>query len=129
MADFASPEWIQELDDTVRGSDQLRRSTGDLDLIVRQTVTDTPSGDVSWHIIADHGSVRVLPGPGERADVVFTYDDETARQIGSGAISVQTAFMIGRLQIGGDTAKLMEHAPAFDDLADLFEALRARTTY
>jgi hypothetical protein len=129
MADFASPEWIRALDDAVRTSTTLRESTRDVALTVRQTLTDRADGDVSWHIVVDHGSVRVHPGPGDHADVSFTQDDETARAIGAGTISVQTAFMIGRLRIGGDTAKLMEHAAAFDGLVDLFDDLRATTTY
>ncbi len=129
MADFASPEWIQAFDDTVRSSDVLRTSTADVALTVRQTVTDRGGGDAVWHIVVDHGTDRVHPGPGEQADVTFSSDDETARSIGAGTISVQTAFMVGRLRIGGDTALLMEHAAAFDGLADVFEQLRTSTTY
>ena len=129
MADFASPEWIQALDETVRASPELASTTADISMTVRHTVTDTPDGDVSWHIVADHGSVRVHPGEGESADVTFTSDNDTARGIGSGTISAQTAFMIGRLRIGGNTALLMEHAPAFNGIADLFEQLRADTRY
>jgi putative sterol carrier protein len=129
MAEFASTEWIQAFDEAVRTSDALRASTADVALTVRQTVTDREGGDAAWHIVVDHGSVRVHPGPGDHADVTFSSDDETARSIGAGTISVQTAFMIGRLRIGGDTAKLMEHAAAFDGLADLFEELRSSTTY
>lgn len=129
MLEFASPEWIRALDDTVRASEALAEATRDVALTIRQTLTDGPSGEVSWHIVVDHGSVRVLPGPGDHADVTFVQDDETARSIGAGTISAQTAFMIGRLRVGGDTAKLMEHAGAFDELADLFDALRASTRY
>jgi len=129
MADFASPEWIQAFDETVRTSDALRASTADISLVVRQVLSHSTGDDVAWHIVVDHGTVRVHPGPGEHADVTFTSDDETARAIAAGTISVQTAFMVGRLRIGGDTALLMEHAAAFDGLADVFERLRSSTTY
>lgn len=129
MADFASPEWIRELDEALRDSDALREATADLALTIRQTITEPDGSDRSWHIVADHGDVRAEAGPGDAADVTFTYDDDTARKVGSGAISVQTAFMIGRLRIGGDTAKLMQYAPAFDGMADVFDQLRERTTY
>lgn len=129
MAAFASPEWISALDQAMGGSQRLREATAEVALTVRQTVTGGAQGDVSWHIVVDHGSVRVHPGPGDPVDVTFTEDDETARAIASGSISVQTAFMVGRLRIGGDTAKLMEHAPAFDGIADVFDELRATTTY
>ncbi|MBS1848805.1 MAG: SCP2 sterol-binding domain-containing protein [Actinobacteria bacterium] len=130
MVDFASPEWIRLFDDTVRASPALQTATAEVSLTIRQRVTSEDDDTVTaWHIVADHGSVRVHPGPGDHADVTFSCDDETARAIGSGSISVQTAFMIGRLRIGGDTAKLMAHAPAFDGIADVLEGLRAQTTY
>lgn len=129
MPEFASPEWIAALDGAVRASESLRDATADVAVTVGYTVTDRPDGDVSWHVVVDHGTVRVHPGPGDHSDITFTQDDETARSVGSGTISVQTAFMIGRLRIGGDTAKLMEYAPAFDGLADVFDELRASTTY
>lgn len=130
MAEFATPEWIEALDEAVRSSDDLRAVTADLQLTIRQTITDTDEGEpVSWHFVIDRGSVRVHAGPGDHADVTFTEEDGTARAIASGAISPQTAFMTGRLQVGGDTAKMMEHAAAFDGLADIFEALRADTVY
>lgn len=129
MVEFATPEWIDAFDGAVRASTALEDATAEIALTVRQTVTGGAGGDVSWHIVVDHGSVRVHPGPGDEADVTFTEDDETARAIASGAISVQTAFMVGRLVIGGDTAKLMEYAPAFDGIADVFDSLRASTTY
>lgn len=129
MVDFATPEWIDAFDDAVRASPTLREATAELALTVRQTVTSGADGDVSWHIVIDHGSVRVHPGPGDDADVTFTEDDETARAIASGTISVQTAFMVGHLVIGGDTAKLMEYAPAFDGIVDVFDDLRASTNY
>lgn len=130
MADFATPEWIEALDAAVRASESLGAATADLSLVIRQTVTETGDGsDVSWHFVIDRGSVRAHAGPGETADVTFTEDLATARAIASGEISPQTAFMTGRLQIGGDTAKMMEHAAAFDGLADVFEELRADTTY
>lgn len=130
MVAFASPEWISAFDEAVQRSDTLREATRDITLTVRQTLTGGDGGDdVAWRIVIDDGSVRVQPGPGDHADVTFTSDDATGRSIASGQISVQTAFMIGRLRIGGDTAKLMEYAPAFDGLADLFDELRATTTY
>lgn len=130
MADFATPEWIEALDAAVRDSTELRAATADMELTIRQTITDTAGGgDVSWHFRIDHGTVRVEAGPGDAADVTFTEDDATARAIASGTISPQTAFMTGRLQVGGDTAKMMEYSAAFDGLADIFEALRAETTY
>lgn len=130
MPAFASPEWIAAFDEAVSSSERLREATASLGLTVRQTLTDPDGGpDTSWHVVVDHGTVHAHAGPGSHADLTFSSDLETARSIAAGTISVQTAFMVGRLVIGGDTAKLMEYAPAFDGLADIFDGLRSATTY
>lgn len=129
MPDFLSPDWIAALDAAVSNDERLRDATADVQITVQQTVTGTPDGDVSWHVVVDNGTARVLPGPDADADVTFTQDDATARAIGTSALSAQAAFMLGKLRIGGDVAKLIEHRKAFDDLENLFDDLRAATAY
>ena len=129
MPDFLSSEWIAALDEAVSNDEQLRAATADLQLTVQQTVTGAPGGDVSWHVVVDDGTVHILPGPADAPDVTFTQDDATARAIGTSELSAQAAFMLGKLRIGGAVAKLIEHRKAFDDLEDLFEDVRATTTY
>lgn len=129
MPDFLSPEWIAALDVAVSNDERLRAATTGVQITVQQTVTGTPDGDVCWHVVVDDGSVRVLPGSDDDPDVTFTQDDATARAIGTSALSAQAAFMLGKLRIGGDVARLIEHRKAFDDLEDLFDDVRATTAY
>jgi putative sterol carrier protein len=129
MADFLSPEWIDLLDEAASSNESLRTSTADAAFVLQQTVTDTPTGDVSWYVEVDHGRVQVRPGVAPRADVTFTQKDETARAIGNSEMSAQAAFMLGRLRIGGDVAILMDQRTAFDGLDDVFADVRSVTTY
>jgi hypothetical protein len=129
VPDFLSPEWIAALDEAVSNDDSLRAATADVHLTVQQTVTGAPRGDVSWHVVVDDGTVHILPGPADHPDVTFTQDDATARAIGTSELSAQAAFMLGKLRIGGAVAKLIEHRKAFDELEDLFDDVRATTTY
>lgn len=129
MPDFLSPEWIDALDAAVSNDPRLTDSTAQMSLVMQQTITGAPTGDVVWHVVIDDGSAHVLPGPHAAPDITFSEDHATARAIGTGALSAQAAFMLGKLRISGNVAKLIEHRKAFDDLDDLFADVRAATVY
>jgi putative sterol carrier protein len=129
VARFASPEWIAELDRAVAADPALRRASAGVSLVVQQRVTDGPDGDASWHVVVDHGDARVVAGEAPQADVTFSQSYDTAAAIGRGELSAQTAFMIGKLRVGGNVELLMTHQATFDGVEDLFEAVRAGTEY
>lgn len=129
VARYLSPEWIAALDRAARSNDTLAEATRGIQLVIQQEVRDGPEGDTSWHLQIDDGSVRVLPGRAERADVVFTQDHATALAVGRGEVSAQTAFMVGQLRVGGNVGLLMEHHDAFDSVEDVFGPVRRATEY
>lgn len=129
MADFLSTEWIAELDSAAQADTALRDSTAGVSLVLQQTVTDTPNGDIAWNVVVDDGTMRITPGTAEHPDVTFTQNYETAKAVATSEMSAQAAFMLGRLRVGGTVAKLIEHREAFDGLDDLFTDIRARTQY
>ncbi|HVX16798.1 MAG TPA: SCP2 sterol-binding domain-containing protein [Acidimicrobiales bacterium] len=140
MATFLSPEWVDELDRAASASGALATATKDIALTVQQIVTAdaaSPNGDASqhpgrgaaWHVIVDHGLVRVRPGQSNRPDVTFTQDRATAVRVGRGELSAQAAFMLGKLRVDGDVALLMTHHVAFAGLDDVFADVRTSTTY
>ena len=129
MARFSSPEWIAELDRAVSTDAALERVSAGVSLVVQQTVTDGPEGDTAWHVVVDDGTVRVHPGKADRADVTFSQSYETASAIGRGELSAQSAFMIGKLRVGGNVELLMTHQGTFDGVEDVFEAVRAGTEF
>ncbi len=108
VALFLSPEWIAQLDDAFRHDLSLAEATQDLTLVIQQEVSHSPEPVTSWHVDIDHGSVRAVAGAAPHADVVFRQDHSTAIALGRGELSAQTAFMIGKLQVSGDVALLME---------------------
>lgn len=130
MPVFLSEEWIAALDEAAGADDKLRAATQSVSLVLQQTVTDSPNGDVSWHVTVDDGTIRVLAGSSAQpADVTFFQSFETAKAISTSQLSAQSAFMLGKLRIGGTVAKLIEQRAAFDGLDDLFIEVRSRTTY
>ena len=129
MPRYLSDEWIDELDAAAQAHPSLVTATQDVDLVIQQEVTGGPDGDVAFHVAVDHGSVRFRSGRAPEADVTFTQDHGTAVAVGTGELSAQTAFMIGKLRITGDVEALMRHMDAFDGVEDVFESVRASTAY
>jgi putative sterol carrier protein len=129
MAAYLSAEWLAEADAAASKSEPLRAATADVALVVQQEVTGGPDGDTAYHVIVDHGTVSVVPGRAAQPDVTFSQDHATAAAIGRGDLSAQAAFMIGKLRVGGDLERLLAHQDAFSGIDDVFEELRASTTW
>lgn len=118
-----TPEWVAALDELARDDPDLVAAAADRRAVIGQTVRD---GDTlhQWHLVLDHGTVAVRPGPAVDPDVTFTQDREVAEAIAAGDMPARTAFVLGRIQLGGDVAALMELAPALARVSDLFAPAR-----
>lgn len=126
---FLSEEWLAALDEAAATSDDLRDRAAELELVIQQTVTDAPDGEVTYHIALADGTAHVHAGPAAEPTVSLTTDYETAAAIAQGRESAQAAFMRGRLRVGGDVAALLGHAHAFAELDDVFSNVRDATEY
>lgn len=131
MADFLTDEWIQSLDAAVRADERVRTADPDSSLVVQQTVTGIGDDDVtvSWHLTISSSDANVVAGPADAPDVTFTQDHATAVAIGTGELSAQAAFMLGKLRVGGDVSRLIAQRELFEHLDDTFGEARAATTY
>ncbi|WP_426574115.1 SCP2 sterol-binding domain-containing protein [Aquihabitans sp. McL0605] len=128
MLTFLSDDWIAALDQAVATDERLGALTADVSLVIEQEVTDTPLGEVRYHIAFDRGRVSVANGPAAEPTVRFSQDYATAADIATGRGSAQRAFMTGRLRIGGDLRVLLDHGDVLTQLDDVFAGVRARTT-
>ena len=129
MARYLSAEWIAELDAAAAADRNLRATTAESSLTVQQTVTAGPDGDVTFHVVADHGSVAVREGAAAEPTVTFTQTYDTAVAVALGELSGQGAFMAGRIRVSGDLPRLGQEGAAFANIEDVFRAVRGRTTY
>lgn len=125
MPRFASDDWIALLDETAGGDAGLRDATSDVVLTIEQVLVD----GTAWHVVIDHGEVRVLAGRADHPSVTFTQDRATAAAIARGDDSAQAAFLRGDLRVGGDTTALVAQAAALDRIGDVFAAVRDRTDW
>jgi hypothetical protein len=141
MLAYLSPAWVVALDQAARADAGLAEATREVALVVEQHVTGGPDGDVTYHVVFDHGSVSVVSGPATEGDgsggeaggpgdvpvVRFTLDHETALDIARGSGSAQRAFMAGTLQVGGDLRVLLDQQLVLSGLHDVFAAVRDQT--
>lgn len=117
-------EWIAALDAAAQADDSLREASVGRHVVIGQEVRD---GDVAhrWHVVLDDGEVAVRPGAAPDADVTFSQDAETALAVASGEQPARTAFVMGRIRLGGDVSVLLDLGPALAGLGDVFGAVRA----
>src|SRR5690606_23820471 len=139
-----SPDWIDAFDRIVRGHDGLRAASAERRLVLSYTVSDQPlraptapdhaeaergdageRPDVRYAIVLDHGDNRVVAGPVDDPDVTFRTDRATAGAIAAHAESAQTAFMAGRLRLGGDVRALLANQDLLAGIDDCTASLRA----
>lgn len=124
MTEPWSEEWVEALDVAARADEGLRAASIGRHLVIAQQVVDDDQRS-EWHLVLDDGEVSVRPGPAEDPDVTFTQDAEVARAVARGELAARTAFVLGRIRVGGDVGALLEVAPALSGLGDLFGPVRA----
>lgn len=121
---YLSDEWLLAMDDVMKHHAGLATATAETSIVIQNVITGTPTGTVRYFIWLDHGLSQINAGVKPGADVTFTTDHATARAINGGHESAQTAFMAGRLRIGGDTRVLIANQGALTQLDDLFARVR-----
>jgi predicted lipid carrier protein YhbT len=129
MARFLSPEWLGELDDAARRAQGDQLPPGEVRLVVGQRVRRAPDDEVAYALRLEHGTVRVVPGPAEDADVTLVQDLDTATAVAQGRLSAQAAFMTGRLRVEGDVSVLLAHQDVVAAVDGALAPVRATTTY
>lgn len=124
MPDLFTDEWIEALDALARDDDELRAAAAELDVVIQQNVLG-PDGDRSYHVVLEPGDVGVRAGPATNPAITFTTDVATATAIATGVESAQTAFIDGRLRVGGDLRVLLAAQSAVTRLGETFAPLRS----
>lgn len=127
---YLSPEWFGAAQRAVETDQQLHDLTAQLELTVEQTVTEGPddtgpsSRPVQWHLVFDHGSVRLAVGPAERADLRFRAPYPVAAAIACGELGAAIAFVQGDLTVGGDLRLLTAHQRVLAAVGDVLSETR-----
>ena len=128
MIRYLSPEWFAAIQDAAEAARPADPPGDDALLVLRQVVTGGPDGEVTYRVAVQGGTVTVSPGDGA-ADVTLAQDYGTAIALQQGRLSVQAAFMTGRIRVGGDVGALLAHHERLRRVDATFESVRARTDY
>jgi hypothetical protein len=126
---YLSPEWLAAAADAIAHDVGLQEAAADISLTLEQIVTDGPDGTVSWHIVLDRGTARLVPGRASQADLRFTTTWPTACAIALGELAAPTAFMAGRLRVGGNLTLLVGQQQKLSSIDDVLGDLRSVTTF
>lgn len=129
MARYLSDEWFDEVNRAAARSDRLQTDTAGIDLTIQQVVTDGPDGDIRFVVRVRDGEVSVDRGDDPGADVTITEDWDTATAVASGDMAAPTAFMTGRIRVGGNVGVLLDAQGSLVGLDRVFADLRAGTTF
>jgi hypothetical protein len=129
MPRYLSPQWLDAAQRAIDANTSVREATAHADFVVQHVVTGGSGGDVTYHVLAGDGRVRICLGEAPDPTVVFTEDYSTAAAIGRGELSAQAAFMAGRIRVHGDLRRLVQQSGAFDEIEDALAGLRSETSY
>lgn len=126
---YLSPEWLAAAADAVAHDATLHRVAADLDLTYEMTVADGPAGTVCWHVVLRPDEVSLTVGPAEHSDLRFTTSWDIAGAIARGELAAASAFIEGRLRVGGDLSLLLRHQRQLAAVDDALATLRPKTTW
>ncbi len=122
MAAFLTDQWFDDLEAAARDTSIPL----DVRLVIQQVIPGGAEDDeVAYVLTAADGAITVRRGQAEAPDITFTQDRATAEAIHRGELSAQTAFIEGRLRLGGDLRAVIERAGWLVALDDVFAAARA----
>ena len=125
---YLSDEWITATARAVATDAALQSTAKSHDVSVTQVVTDTPFGEVSYHLVCRDGKVAFNRGsaPG---DIVFTQSYETAVGVATGKLNAAEAFINGRVRFQGDHQRVIDAQPLFAALDAVFAHVRSHTEF
>ncbi|MDH3538489.1 MAG: SCP2 sterol-binding domain-containing protein [Acidimicrobiia bacterium] len=115
---FLSEDWLTAANEALAGSAGYQAATSTTDLTLQFVVTDTPDGDVEYHVVMANGATTFTAGAVEGADATIRNNHETAMAVSKGDLNTQAAFISGKLKVEGNLAKIMMNQSALTALAD-----------
>jgi len=125
---YLSDEWINAVATEVATDSALTSAATSHTVSVTQVVTDTPFGEVAYHLVSRGGVVSF--GKGEvPGDITFSQSYATAVDIVMGRLNAAEAFINGNVRFKGDHEKVIAAQPLFAALDGVFTRVRARTTF
>lgn len=126
---YLSIDWLDALNVALQSSEPMKSVVNDHSIAVTQVITDSPEGDVSYHLSVRDGAASIGPGPAVDEDVRLEQSYDTAVAVATGRANTQELFVNGSIRIHGDIARLIASEPVFAALDSVFESVRPHVQY
>lgn len=115
---FLSPEWLSEITTALENHRGFQEAIRGVEMSIQFEVADTPLGDTGYHLMITPQAVAIALGVRDNLDITIRQNYETATAIMRGELSVQAAFVSGRIKVSGNLAKLMVHRAGVEQWLD-----------
>lgn len=119
---FLSEEWTKELKTALNANEAFTKGVGSATAKLQQVVTG-PDGEQRYWIKIEGGAVDMGSGDIDSPDATITQDYDTAVALSRGELNPVSAFMSGRLKIGGNMTLLMQLQGAFSQLPQVMQEM------
>lgn len=126
---YLSIDWLGALNDGIQSSDAMRAVAAQHSIAVTQVITDSPEGDVLYHLSVRDGVATIGPGAAVDEDARLEQTYATAVAVATGKANTQELFVNGSIRIHGDVTRLIESEPVFAALDAVFAAVRPLVQY
>lgn len=113
MASFFSPQWVSEVDAAVKAAPEVCAAAAGKQLVLEQVASDSPAGEVAYHLVVDNGTVSALPGQSDNPTVSITGPWQIYVRINKGEISPPVALLSGKARVTGQRGVLLKEQKLF----------------
>ncbi len=112
---FLSSEWAEALTAELDANDAFRQATTGQTATIQQVISGDDGETRYWIKIAD-GAIEMGMGDIEGADATITQSYDTAVKLAKNELSAVTAFLTGKIKVGGNMGMLLGLQGAFSQL-------------
>lgn len=119
---FLSEEWTRELKTALNANEAFTKGVGSTTAKLQQVITG-PDGEQRYWIKIEGGAVDMGPGDIQGPDATITQDYDTAVALSRSELNPVSAFMSGRLKIGGNMMLLMQLQGALSQLPRVMQEM------
>lgn len=125
---YLSDEWIAAVGREIQTDKTVAAAAAAHAVSVTQVVTDTPFGDVTYHLVCADGRATFAAGEAP-SDVTFRQSYDTAVAIARGELNAAESFITGKVRFSGNHEKVIAAQDFFAALDAVFTRVRARTIF
>jgi putative sterol carrier protein len=119
---FLSTEWAEAVKTQLNSNEEFRSASASQRATIQQIIT-SGEGDTHYWIQIAEGTIDMGVGDVEGPDATITQSYETAVKLAKSELSVVSAFMTGKVKVGGNMGLLMGLQGALSQLPAAMQAV------